>query len=150
MKPEEILGYAMSNYEGLTLLYHLGEKGLFYNPGKKLNKGSYFITVKEESEECFRVNLLVSRTAFIGLFNVGPEKTEEVLKVVCPGGSEPEDLFIPHPLEGRLGWVSVLNPTQKSFKRLKPLLKDAYQLAKERFEEAWKKKTTSVMRRPPR
>jgi hypothetical protein len=143
-KADELIAFVLSSFEGITLMYHLGEKGLFYNPGKKLQKGAYFITVKEDSGDGYRLSLAVSRQTFHGLFGCYPS---EIAEQGLFFGDE-EDAIVPHPEFAHSGWITVRSPGEKSLKRLRPLLKDAYELAKEKFSQAWKKKTTSVLRRP--
>jgi hypothetical protein len=143
---DEILSYVMTTFEGLTLVYLSGEKGLFNNPGKKLSKGAYFITFRDETSERgtrLRLSLSVSKQTYQALFGFSPaefpQKKGELRE-------EPDELS-PHPEHGHLGWITVLDPSEKSFRRLKPLLKESYELSKKRFDEAWKKRTTTLIRR---
>jgi len=42
--------------------------------------------------------------------------------------------LMPHPVYGKSHWISVLNPGEATFERVKPLLGEAYEIAKERIE----------------
>lgn len=158
MKPEDILGYVMQNFEGLNLLYLLGEKGLFYNPGKKVPKGTCVVTIREDAkhdkvagekgeENWYQVSLCVSRRTFENLFGQTPEQYGE--QKDTRGDTPVEvDVIMPHPEHGHLSWVAVINPGEATFKKLKPLLKEAYEMSRKKFDDAWKKKTTAIIRRP--
>ena len=43
------------------------------------------------------------------------------------------DRLMPHPVYGGNHWVSVLNPSEATFETLKPLLREAYDRAVERY-----------------
>jgi len=43
---------------------------------------------------------------------------------------------MPHPVYGRNHWVCVLNPSEATFETLKPLLREAYDRAVERYARA--------------
>lgn len=47
VKIKEIIECTTSKYEGIVINRNWGEKGLFFNPGKKLPKGVYILTFKE-------------------------------------------------------------------------------------------------------
>ena len=51
MKPDEILQYCLETLEGTILVSSWGERGVFYNPGGKLKRGVYVLTVKERDGE---------------------------------------------------------------------------------------------------
>lgn len=48
MAPDEILKYCLENLEGTVLVNSWGERGIFYNPGNKLKRGVYVLTIKEK------------------------------------------------------------------------------------------------------
>lgn len=45
------------------------------------------------------------------------------------------DTIVPHPVYAWMGWVSVLNPTNQTFERLKPLVQEAYEFSVEKFKK---------------
>ncbi len=45
------------------------------------------------------------------------------------------DKIMLHPVYGWASWICVLNPSKKTFERLKPLIDEAYSLAKNRFQK---------------
>lgn len=86
MSIEEIFSYATSKYSGVTINKNWGERGLFYNPEFKLTKGIYILTVKEKDgpndkasnvdrDGIYRLNLGISKTTFISLFQKIPKRS---------------------------------------------------------------------------
>ena len=51
MTPDEILSHCLHTLEGTVLVSSWGERGIFYNPGGKLKRGVYVLTVKEQNGE---------------------------------------------------------------------------------------------------
>jgi Family of unknown function (DUF6194) len=69
----------------------------------------------------FRLNIGLSRETCASLFEAGAEHDFTAL-----------DQLMPHPVYGQYHWVCVLNPSDATFERLKPLLQEAYERAVER------------------
>ena len=69
-------------------------------------------------EGVFRLNVGVSRETFRSLF--GDDGTYDFAAL---------DRLMPHPVYGRQSWVGVLNPSAETFERVKPLLREAYEIA---------------------
>lgn len=66
----------------------------------------------------FRLNIGVSKETFRKLF---PDERDHDFTAL--------DTLIPHPVYGVNHWVSVLNPSEETFARIKPLLDEAYETA---------------------
>ncbi len=45
------------------------------------------------------------------------------------------DKILPHPGYAWMSWVCALNPFDATFERLKPLIKEAYEYAKEKYSK---------------
>ncbi len=69
-------------------------------------------------EGVFRLNVGVSRETFRSLF--GDDLAYDFTAL---------DRLMPHPVYGRQSWVCVLNPSAETFERVKPLLREAYEIA---------------------
>jgi hypothetical protein len=69
-------------------------------------------------EGVFRLNVGVSRETFRSLF--GDDGTYDFTA---------QDRLMPHPVYGRQSWLCVLNPSAETFERMKPLLREAYEIA---------------------
>jgi hypothetical protein len=72
-------------------------------------------------EGVFRLNVGVSRETFRSLF--ADDVTDETYDFTAL------DRLLPHPVYGRQSWVCVLNPSADTFERVKPLLREAYEIA---------------------
>ena len=72
--------------------------------------------------DVFRLNIGVSKDTYASLLDTGAEHDFTAL-----------DQLMPHPVYGRNHWVCVLNPSEATFDTLKPLLRDAYDRAVERY-----------------
>jgi hypothetical protein len=70
----------------------------------------------------FRLNLGVGKETFRALFGEQP---------AAPDYSA-IDTLMPHPLYAKMYWVSVINPSAKTFERVKPLIAEALSLARSR------------------
>jgi hypothetical protein len=75
----------------------------------------------------FRLNMGVSKDTFLALFGTKMSRNE--------GDGEPPydftafDQLFPHPVYGRMYWVSIVNPSITTFDTVvKPLLKEAYNI----------------------
>ncbi len=70
----------------------------------------------------FRLNLGVGKETFRALFGEQP---------AAPDYSA-LDTLMPHPLYAKMYWVSVINPSAKTFETVKPLIAEALSLARSR------------------
>jgi hypothetical protein len=70
----------------------------------------------------FRLNIDVSRETYESLFDPSAEHDFTAL-----------DRLMPHPVYGRYHWVCVLCPSDATFETLKPLLREAYTRAVDRY-----------------
>jgi hypothetical protein len=70
----------------------------------------------------FRLDIGVSEKRFSALFGDAPAAVDHAAL----------DAFMPHPVHGKVHWVSVIKPSAKTFERVKPLLVEARSLAVEK------------------
>ncbi len=80
-------------------------------------------------EGVFRLNVGVSRKTFRLL--LGDKGTDGAYDFTAV------DRLMPHPVYGRQSWVCVLNPSAETFEQVKPLLREAYEIAVARVKR-WK------------
>lgn len=146
MKANDILACCTSNLEGTVLIESWGEKGIFYNPYHTLKRGVYVLTIKEKDGEndkssnlnrdnVFRVNLGVRKTTFKKMFGEIPKRPSAGGIVSMNFDFTELDKIIPHPVYAWMGWISVLNPSLKTFESLKPYIEEAYEFSKEKFSK---------------
>jgi hypothetical protein len=70
----------------------------------------------------FRLNFGVGKETFRTLFGEVPTATDHAAL----------DTLMPHPVYAKMYWVSVINPSAKTFEKVKPLLAEALSLARSR------------------
>lgn len=144
IKADEILQYCLDNLDGTVLLSSWGEKGIFYNPDHTLKRGVYILTVKEKDgendkssdlnrENVFRVNLGVQKKTFVRMFGKIPGRPGKGCTVDMGYDFTETDRIIPHPVYAWMSWICCLNPTERTFELLKPLIQEAYEYAKEKY-----------------
>jgi hypothetical protein len=80
-------------------------------------------------EGVFRLNVGVSRDTFRSLFD--DDATYDFTAL---------DRLMPHPVYRRQSWICVLNPSAETFEQLKPLLREAYEIAVARVTR-WQART---------
>lgn len=123
-----------------------GEKGIFYNPHNVLKRGVYILTIKEKDGDndkgsnldrqgVYRVNLGIRKKTFISLFNELPKRPSAGEIVNMNYDFTTLDKVLPHPVYAWMGWISVLNPTDKTFDELKPFIQESYEYAIEKFKK---------------
>lgn len=144
MTPDEIISYCLDKLDGAVLTESWGEKGIFYNPDGLLKRGVYILTVKEKDGEndrasnldrqgVFRVNIGVRKKTFSALFGDIPKRPAKggVVDIDCDFTAL--DKLLPHPIYAWMGWICVLNPSEKSFEEIKSFIHEAYEIAKEKY-----------------
>lgn len=146
---EQIIEYCLSEFEGLVVDKNWGERGLFYNPDKKLPKGIYVLTFKEKNgqndraskldrDNTYRLNLGVSKTTFSKMFGAIP-KRPAAGNIVSTGHdfAQPNQIT-PHPIYGWMSWIAVLNPSNDTFAQVQPLIEEGVGLAKAKYAKKMK------------
>ncbi len=144
IESEYVIEYCLDNLDGTILVRSWGEKGIFYNPGGTLKRGVYVLTVKEKDGEndksskldregVFRVNLGVRKNTFTEMFGVTPKRPPKGGVVNMAYDFAETDKILPHPVYGWMNWICALDPSEETFERLKPLIREAYDYAKEKF-----------------
>lgn len=146
MIPNDILKYVLDNFEGVVEVCSWGEKGIFYNPRGLLKRGVYILTIKEKDGEndngsklnrdgVWRLNIGVRKSTFRNMFGELPKRPEKGGIVNMPYNFSAVDVMMPHPVYAWMGWICVLNPSSDTFERIKPLVQEAYEYAKEKYNK---------------
>src|SRR5215471_2384804 len=137
MEQSEIVRYVAETFTGVNILQPTdgpgaGDTFFIYDPDRNLEPkqqmpfativtkdyGDFDNTSNLNRPGVFRLNIGVSRETFRSLFEEGAEHDNAAL-----------DTLIPHPVYASQSWVSVLNPSQRTFESLRPLLAEAYERA---------------------
>ncbi|MCL2838630.1 MAG: DUF6194 family protein [Oscillospiraceae bacterium] len=140
-----IFDYCLDNLDGTVLARNWGERGIFYNPGNALPKGVYILTVKEndgandsasnlDRDGVFRVNLGLRKDTFKEMFSFIPKRPAAGGVVEMDFDFTELDRLMPHPVYAWMGWVCVLNPSRETFEKLKPLILESYDFAREKSQ----------------
>ena len=144
LSPNDILSYCLSHMEDTTLVESWGERGIFYNPNGVLKRGVYVLTIKEKDgnndkasllnrDNVYRVNVGLRKQTFIERFGYIPERPSAGKIVKMNYDFTILDTIIPHPVYAWMGWVCVLNPSDKNFEEFKTMIRESYEFAKEKF-----------------
>ena len=119
----------MNTFAGVETATNLGYTFFFYGPDRMLPFAT-IATVDNEGDRVsnldrpgvFRLNIGVSKPTFQGLF--GTSKVD-----VSAYDFTALDTIMPHPDYAPQSWICVLNPSDTTFHKLRPLLSEAYELA---------------------
>jgi len=120
-----------------TIEIAVGDTFFIYDPARDLPDGQQmpFATIVTKDypgwdeasnlnrEGVWRLNVGVGRETLRSLF--AEDATHDATAL---------DRLMPHPIYATQGWVCVLNPSAETFERVKPLLREAYEIAKARVE----------------
>ena len=122
-----------------------GETSYFYNPDDLFARGTDFATIKAKDGQndrashldrggVWRLNMGVSRGAFVELFGPPPARPTKGGVVEGPWDFTAADTLTPHPVYGWISWVAVSNPGRRTWVHCAPLLEDAHARARSTFE----------------
>jgi hypothetical protein len=81
----------------------------------------------------FRVNIAIGRSGFEKLLGHAPGEHAAHHDRFDYTAT---DVLLPHPIYAAQGWVSILNPAERTSMQLRSLLDDAYSLAARRYARA--------------
>lgn len=144
MQKEEIADYITEQYQGVIAVNAWGEQSFFYNPEGKLPRGVYFATLKDKNgdndkasdldrADVFRFNFGISKISYEKVLGTKPSRP--LAGGVVDTGHDFAQLntLLPHPVYGWMSWVCILNPDQKVFRSLLPLLSESYELVVKKY-----------------
>lgn len=143
---DEVAARIATRFAGVIPTSSWGETSFFYNPDHSLPRGAYFCTLKDHDGEndrgshldrpgVYRLNFGLPAKDFTAIFGPRPSRPGKGGIVEGPWSFTELDVITPHPVYGWMGWVAVLNPTEKRFDEIVPLLDRAYDKAKASFEK---------------
>jgi len=150
MTVEAIFEYMLETYSGTIQNTNWGERGIFYNPELLLKKGTYLLSAKEKQGKSdssskldrkggWRLNFGVSKPTYQRMFGELPARPGAGGVVDTGHDFSQLDVVMPHPVYAWGVWLCILSPSEASFDKLKPLLKESYELAVERYKKRMKK-----------
>ncbi len=144
MTSNDISDFILSNFSEIKAVDAWGEKNFFYNPDNLLKRGVYFCTLKEKDgtndkaseldrDNIFRINFGLSKKTFLETFHTLPKRPSKGNVIDVPYDFRTLDVLTPHPIYGWMAWVSILNPSHNSWKKIKELLDESYQIACDKY-----------------
>ena len=150
MDPDVIVNHCLERLDGIVAVESWGERGIFYNPDGRLKRGVYVLTIKEKDgdNDCssqldrqgvWRVNIGVRKSTFRTMFGEIPARPPKGGTVDAAHDFSALDCIMPHPVYAWMGWICVLNPTERTFDVLRPLIDEAYAYAKEKYGRRMRK-----------
>lgn len=146
LNADHILKYCLDTFDGTALVESWGERGIFYNPNHVLKRGVYVLTIKEKDGEndkgsnlnregFYRVNIGLRKPTFKEMFDTIPLRPKAGCIVDMDCDFTAIDTVLPHPVYAWMGWISILNPSDGTFDKLKPLIQEAYDFSIEKFKK---------------
>jgi len=147
---EEVITYSLDTFPDLIEDWNWGERSLFYNPHRRLPKGTYFLTfkVKDGANDSssrirpgdWRLNIGISKAAFTDRFGAVPARPAAGGVVKTGHVFSQRDRILPHPVYGWMCWIAIVNPSHETFEEIKPLLSGAYERAVQRYRSRMKQR----------
>lgn len=154
MDEAEINRYITDTFEGVDVVINSSDNSFFffYNPDSNIPPDHKFPFVTIVTNDIydqfsnlnrpsvFRLNIGISKQTFRSLFG-SPKLPSDSDSVVESGENSGDydftalDQVMPHPVYGRMYWVSVLNPADETFEmKVQPLLAEAYEMAVSKYK----------------
>lgn len=150
MSVDKLIHRINDAFDGVTVKAAYGETTFFYNPGDLLPSGSYFCTIKVHDGPNDKSSHLNREGVFRLSFKPLPSRYKEFFgeKPQRPGKGEPiqtkfnldaVNKWMPHAVYGWMGWTMVISSTSHTIEKIWPFIQEAYDQAKQKFEEKTKK-----------
>lgn len=140
MNEEEIISFITTNFKDVKTVMANGDTFFFNDP---LQKFPFATLVTSDFNDqfsnlsrpgIFRLNIGPSKASFQSLFGTPPASKASDYDPIPGYDYTVLDKVIPHPVYGRMYWVSILNPSLETFtSQVQSLLADAYDLSAERY-----------------
>jgi hypothetical protein len=146
MQPKAIIEDLCCALESVVPKASWGETSLFYNPGKALPHGVYFCTIKEKDgandqasnlnrDGVFRLAIGLPPSTYVTLFGSKPARPSKGGVVATGHNFQECNLLMPHPIYAWMGWAQILSPSQEQYEKIRPLIVQAYELARQKFSK---------------
>lgn len=136
MSPDQTHAWLLNRFEGLSSVDSWGETALFYNPGGRFARGSYFATIKTRdgaNDQAsalgagrWRLNFGLSAADYASCFGPRPPRPGKGGIVEGPWDFRDAGVLTPHPVYGWMGWAAIVKPDAAMLAALEPLLAAAH------------------------
>ena len=154
---ETIHSFLVEELSGIVPLPTWGEVSYFYNPGRRLKRGTYLATIKEKDGEndrgshldrpgVWRLNIGVAKSTYQRMFGPPPPRPGKGAVIEGPWDFTQLDQVMPHPVYGWMGWIAVLSPSAPTWSNCQTLIRDAHDRARLAFAKRTKGHPASIRR----
>lgn len=135
-----IIQYILDTCAGTNHVVNAGDHFFIYDPERNLppNKQMPFATLVTADNwdnasnlnrpGVFRLNVGISKSTYHHLFGPTPAGPTDGRVAETGHDYTKLDELMPHPIYCRQFWVCVLNPSEKTFEKIKPMLAEAYEI----------------------
>lgn len=146
LTPDDLIAALHARYADLVETGTWGERALFYNPGRALPHGVYFLTLKLhdgpndaasqlDARGAYRVNLGLVPTAYAARFGERPARPPKGGTVATGHDFTALDVLMPHPVYAWMGWAAIVNPSAASLAALWPDLDASHAAVQRKFAQ---------------
>ena len=149
MNEAQISQYITETFDGVDVVVDSGNSFFFYNPDSNVPPDHRFPFVTSDIYDqfsnlnrslVFRLNIGIGKQTFRSIF--GDPSLPSNRDSAAESGENFSDYnftaldkLIPHPVYGRMFWVCVFNPSDKTFEtKVQQLLAEAYDLAVSKYK----------------
>src|SRR5262245_38666046 len=130
MDEAAITRYIRETFADVAVVEASGGTFFFIDPARKFSFAT--LSINDEYDQfsdlnrpsVFRLNFGVGKETFRSLFPEGAGTEHDFTAL---------DRLVPHPVYGKMYWVSVLNPSAETFEAVKPMLAEAYDISAKRW-----------------
>ena len=140
MNEEEITEFIKAGFKDVETVEANGDTFFFNDPQKNFP----FVTLVTSDYNdqfsnlnrpgIFRLNIGLSKASFQSLFGTPPPSKASDYDPIPGYDYTVLDTLIPHPVYGRMYWVSALNPSRETFEQqVETLIAEAYDLSAKRY-----------------
>lgn len=139
MNEADISRYILDTFVGVEVVTSNSNSFFFYDPENKVPFVTIVVSDEYDNasdlnrEGVYRLNIGVSKQTYQTMFRTEDEHGVEV-RHTDGYDFTALDTLMPHPVYGRMYWVCVLNPSEATFEKVGPLLKEAYDIAVRKYE----------------
>ncbi len=133
MDERRITSYILEAFDGVQVAEDEGNLFFYYDNQNRipfatiLTSNKYDAYSELDRPGVFRLSIGTGKATYRAMFPVEKIPTEAGYDFTAL------DVLMPHPAYGRVYWVCVLNPSEATFDRLRPMLAEAYEIAVRKF-----------------
>lgn len=145
MKIDAIMSYITSTFSSIDIVDQEGNYFFFYHPDPErpadhtlpfmtlVTNDAYDPASNLDRPDVFRLNIGIHHDSYQALFGPNPSFPKDAGVVDTGHDFTVLDQLMPHPVYAAMSWVCVLNPSDRTFETLKPLMAEAYELVVRRY-----------------